>query len=165
MTEMETIKIMEVLGAFYAGGKNDPQQQAFAWRYALRNCNFNAALSAVFRFAENDTRDYASFPTPGKIIAEIKAEEARNNAIIKEVIRGVGYGRDYRELSESAKVLIPEKSYNKWLNIKADEFAEQQDKFASFLKNRQLQLGAGEQLYIDHTSEYPMDETEVMKQR
>ena len=153
MTEMETIKIMEVLDAFYAGGKNDPGQQALAWHYVFKKYDFNDAINAVFRFAENDTRDYASFPTPGKIVAEIKAEEARNTATIKEIIRSVGYGRDYCELSESAKALIPEKSYSKWLNIKADEFAEHQDKYARFLKDRQLQLGAGKQLYIDYTSE------------
>lgn len=148
MTELETIKIMEVLNALYAGGNNEPRQQAIAWHCILCKHDFNETMNAVFRFAENDTRDYATFPTPGKIIAEIKAEESRNNATIKEIIRSIGYGKDYDELSEPAKALIPRESYCKWMNIKADEFAEKQEKYADFLRRRQqLQIEQREPRY------------------
>ena len=140
MTKEETLKVLAVLNAFYAGGKNDPKAQVTAWHLVMGKYDYNDAMAAVLRFAENDTRDYATFPAVGKIIAEIKAEERRKQNAINMVIRGIGYGRSYDMLSEDAKSLIPEESYNKWLKIDAEEFAEKQKAFAEFLKKRQLQL-------------------------
>ena len=147
MTREETIKVLEVLNAFYAGGKNDPQQQAIAWHMVLADYDFNDAMNAVLRFAENDTREYAAFPAVGNIVGEIRAESARKNSAISEIIRAVGYGKEYSELSNDAKALIPESSYEKWLKIDAEKFSTQQNRFAAFLRDRQLMLenNAGKQ--------------------
>lgn len=140
MTKEETVKIMAMLGAFYSGGKNDPKVQANAWYLILAKYDYKIASKAVLHFAENDTRDYATFPAVGKIVAEIKAEEARTKAPINETIRAISYGRSYQTLSANAKALITESSYNEWLSINAEEFAGMTDKLAMILGDTQLKL-------------------------
>lgn len=142
MTELETIKILEMLSAFYAGGKNDPKQQVVAWHMILHEYDFSEAMDAVLHFAKNDTRQYATFPAVGKIVEQIRLAKHRREQTITEIIRSVGYGRQYADLSGEAKALIPEESYQKWLDVDATEFSEKQTKFAEFLRNRRLQLEA-----------------------
>ena len=140
MTKEETIKIMTMLGAFYSGGKNDPKQQAIAWHLVLEKYSYDDAQRAVLRFAENDTRDYATFPAVGKIVAEIRAEANKRESLIREITTAVQYGKSYDQLSAGARSLIPEESYGKWMAVDPMEFAQKADKFADFLRNRQLQL-------------------------
>ncbi len=142
MTKEETIKIMTMLGAFYSGGKNNPRQQAIAWHMILGKYNYEDAQNAVLRFAENDTRDYATFPAVGKIVNEIRKEATRREGLIREITTAVQYGRSYDQLSANAKALMPEDSYGKWLAVDPVEFSQKADKFADFLRNRQLQLEA-----------------------
>ena len=143
MTKEETIKIMTMLGAFYSGGKNDPKQQAIAWHIVLSEFSYDDAQKGVINFAKNDTRDYATFPTVGKIVAEIRAVANEREKLIREITTAVQYGRSYDQLSAGAKGLIPEESYGKWLAVDPMEFAQKANKFADFLRNRQLQLEAG----------------------
>lgn len=143
MTQGETIKVLELLNAYYVGGKNDPKQQVVAWHLILKKYDFEDAMAAVMRFAENDTRSYPSFPGVGVIVNEINAEVKRRESRIAEVIRMVGYGKDYDSLSDEAKKLIPETSYAKWLAIDAEEFASRQGAFADFLRKRRLALEGG----------------------
>jgi phosphoenolpyruvate carboxylase len=143
MTQDETIKVLELLNAYYAGGKNDPKQQVVAWHLILQKYDFDDAMAAVLRFVEDDTRSYASFPGVGLIVNEIKAEARRRESYIAEIIRMVGYGNDYSCLSDEAKALIPETSYAKWLAIDAEEFASKQSTFADFLRKRRLALESG----------------------
>lgn len=143
MTREETIKILEMLSAFYAGGRNDPRQQVIAWHLVLERYNFDDAMAAVIRFAENDTRDYATFPAVGRIVGEIRREEKRQRNTISEIIRAVGYGKGYAELSEGARALIPEEMYLEWLGIDSEEFVLQQDVYAGILKKRRALLEDG----------------------
>lgn len=136
MTKEETIKILAMLNAFYAGGKNDPNQQAAAWYLILQKYDYNVAKQAVINFAENDVREYATFPAVGVIIAEIRKCEAKMEKPIREVIHGVQVGRDYYELSAEAKVLISEPQYYEWLKINAEEFANKADEYAEILRRR-----------------------------
>lgn len=141
MNKTETIKIMAMLGAFYSGGKNDPKLQAEAWYLILGKYPYRVAEQAVLHFAENDTREYATFPTVGTIVAEIKAEQARIDRPIKEIVRSISYGRDYAQLTDYARAIINEESYNEWLKMNAEEFARKSDAIASVLKgNQQMML-------------------------
>ena len=143
MTKEETIKILAMLNAFYAGGKNDPKQQAVAWHLVLGKYDFNDAMSAVLRFAENDTRDYATFPAVGKIVEEIRAESIRRRQQISEVIRSVAYGKDYEDLSDSAKAIVSPSTYEVWLKMDAEVFAGKTDIFADVLRRSQMNLLTG----------------------
>lgn len=141
MTETECIKIMAMLGAFYSGGKNDPKMQAKAWYLILGKYPYRIAEQAVLHFAENDTREYATFPTVGKIVEEIRAEQKRIDKPIGEIIRNISYGRDYVQLSREAKALIREGVYDEWLNMNAEDFANKSDILADLLKgNQQMML-------------------------
>ena len=144
MTKEETIRLLELLNAYYAGGKNDPKQQAYAWHLIMQKYDFNDAMAAVLRFVENDRRSYGGFPGVGNIVDEIKQEETRKNRIIKHIVHSVQYGKDYDQLDAEARALIPEDSYNKWLRVEPEEFAQKADKFADFLRTRQFALEAAE---------------------
>lgn len=140
MTKEETVKIMAMLGAFYSGGKNDPRIQARAWHLILGKYPYHIAEQAVLHFAENDTREYATFPTVGKIVAEIRAEQMKIDKPVKEIVRNISYGRDYAQLTGDAKALINEETYGEWLSIDAEEFANKSDLLADLLKGNQRMM-------------------------
>ena len=143
MTQTETIKVLELLNAFYAGGKNDPQQQVIAWHLILQDYDFQDAMNAVLSYAKNDRREYAQFPTVGRIIEEIEREQNRKQGIIKEVITAISYGRKYSMISEKAKALIGEEEYNSWLYEDAEKFSRQAGVLESALRNKQERLLEG----------------------
>ena len=138
MTKEETVKIMALLGAFYAGGKSEPKTQAQAWYMILYKYDFDIAKNAVLRYAENDTRDYATFPAVGRIVQAIKDEEAIRKKPVDEIIKGVSYGRDYDMLSGTAKALINREKYDAWLGIDAMEFGANAMAYADELKGKVL---------------------------
>lgn len=140
MTREQTIKVLQVLNAFYAGGKNDPKEQVTAWHLIMSKYDFDDAMTAVLHFAENDTREIATFPAVGLIVNEIrKAEKARSNTI-NEIIVGVSYGRAYDQISDEAHLLISKDMYNEWLNMDAEVFSTKAGTYREFLKNKQLRL-------------------------
>lgn len=143
MTKNETLTILAMLNAFYAGGKNDPQVQVNAWHLILQKYDFNDAKEAVLNFAERDTREYATFPAVGLIVNEIRKVQKSRNDVIAEIIVGVSYGRPYELISDKAHMLISEKLYDEWLNMKADEFQVKSGTLKQVLKQRQKQLGGG----------------------
>lgn len=143
MTKEETIKIMAMLGAFYSGGKNDPKAQANAWHLILGKYNYEDAEAAVLRFAENDSRDYATFPAVGKIVAEIRKEASRKDDIVKEVMLSISYGKSYDIMSDAAKRLIDLRTYNEWLHMDAVRFQMEADHYAGLLRGRQQMLLEG----------------------
>ena len=134
MTKKETLKIMAMLGAFYGGGKTDPEAQVNAWYAILKNYDFVIAEQAVLNFAENDVRDYATFPAVGKIVQAIRDEECKREAPIKEIIRAVSYGWAYYQLTDRAKYLVSEEKYNEWLDMDAEDFANSTSKIAKGLR-------------------------------
>lgn len=136
MTKQETIKIMAMLSAFYAGGKNDPEQQATAWHLVLQNYSYESASKAILRFAENDVRDYATFPAVGKIVAEIRKVEAELEAPVKEIIYRIQTGLDYYGLSANAQMLISEPQYNEWSRVDAETFNHKAEEYAEVLRRR-----------------------------
>ena len=133
MTKEETVKIMSMLGAFYSGSKNNAKMQAVAWHMILEKYDFGIAQKAVLNFAENDTREYATFPAVGVIVREIRNQQYLEAKPIKEVIRSISYGKGYEDISDDAKRIISEEVYNKWLKIDAEEFAAKTDFFANML--------------------------------
>ena len=140
MTKEETVKIMAMLGAFYAGGKNEPKVQAQAWHLILQKYDYKVAECAVLNFAENDTREYATFPAVGKIVAEIKAEVKRRKAPVGEITYALQYGKDYSQLSDNAKLLISEEVYSEWLSKNAEELPAKLPLLAEMLTQRQPQI-------------------------
>lgn len=141
MTKNETLMILAMLNAFYAGGKNDPQVQVNAWHLILQKYDFEDAKEAVLNFAENDTREYASFPAVGLIVNEIRKVQKSRNDVVSEIMVGVSYGRSYDMLSDKAHMLINAKLYEEWLNMKADDFQIKSGTLKQVLQQRQKQLG------------------------
>lgn len=133
MTKEETVKIMSILGAFYSGSKNNAKMQAAAWHMILEKYDFGIAQKAVLNFAENDTREYATFPAVGVIVREIRNQQYLEAKPIKEVIRAISYGKGYEDISDDAKRIISKEAYNKWLKIDAEEFAAKSESFAKML--------------------------------
>ena len=144
MVKEETIKILAMLSAFYGQGKSDPEMMANAWHLVLSKYDYRIACKAILTFAENDKREYATFPAVGCIVDAIRNEEIQQNAPIRQIIRGVSYGRQYNTLSDNAKQIISEERYNGWLKMNAEEFAGKADKYAESLKTIQLRLQGGE---------------------
>lgn len=133
MTKEETVKIMSMLGAFYSGSKNNAKMQAAAWHMILEKYDFEIAQKAVLNFAENDTREYATFPAVGVIVREIRNQQYLESRPIKEVIRAISYGKGYEDISDNAKRIISEEVYNRWLKVDAAEFAAKSDFYAKML--------------------------------
>ena len=133
MTKKEVVQIMAILGAFYSGGKNDPAVQAEVWYRILADYDYATAEAAVYHFAKNDTRDYATFPTVGKIVEAIRKQQKRFFAPYTEVIRGIENGRPYSLLGASAKKVISEDKYEEWLDINAEAFIQNEDHYMSML--------------------------------
>lgn len=141
MSKNETLMILAMLNAYYAGGKNDPETQVNAWHMILHKYDFEDANEAVLHFAENDTRQVATFPAVGLIVAEIrKVQDAKQNAV-REVVVGISYGRSYDMLSDKAHMLISEKLYNEWLSMDAEVFSSKAGTLKQLLLQRQKQLG------------------------
>ena len=140
MSKQEVIMIMAMLGAFYSGGKNDPKNQAEAWYQILYKYDFKTAQKAVLNFAENDVRDYATFPAVGVIVKEIRAQKAREEKPIREVIKAIAYGKPYEDISDTAKGVIGKAKYNEWKAIDAEEFASKADQFADRLRKLPMMI-------------------------
>jgi hypothetical protein len=140
MTKEECVKILAVLGSFYGGGKTDPKSQVNAWFRILEKYPYEIADKAVFKFAENDVRDYATFPAVGKIVKAIREEEKTRNAPIKEILMSVSYGHEYDALSDGAKALIDCETYGTWLSVDAEEFASNMPAYTTALIGRQGRL-------------------------
>ena len=140
MTNKETIQIMALLSAFYGAGKGNPEMMAEGWHLILEPYPYEAAYRAVLNFAEQDTRDYATFPTVGSIVVAIKDEMAREEAPVKEIIRAISYGWGYEQMSADAKLNISREQYNEWLKMNAEEFAYKADSFAESIKAKRKQL-------------------------
>lgn len=132
-----------MLGAFYSGGKNDPKLQAEAWYLILEKYPYRIAEQAVLHFAENDTREYATFPTVGAIITEIKAEQMRIQKPISEIVKAIAYGYDYTQLSDKARILISEEMYDEWLAKDAEEYASKMNVLSDLLKGNQQKMLEG----------------------
>ena len=140
MTKKETIRIMALLSAFYGAGKGNPEMMAEGWYLILEPYPYEATYRAVLNFAEQDTRDYATFPTVGSIVVALKDEMAREEAPVKEIIRGISYGWGYDQLSIDAKLNINEEQYNEWLKMNAEEFANKANEFAESIRAKRKQL-------------------------
>ena len=140
MTLDETVKIMALLGAFYGGGKSNPEVMAEGWYLVLEPYDYEMAGKAVLNYAKNDVREYASFPTVGNIVKCIKDEMAKEEAPIKEIVRAISYGWGHDQLSKDAQELITPLRYDEWLKMDAEEFANNAGKVSLALKDRQKSL-------------------------
>ena len=134
MTQEQTIKVLELLNAFYAGGKNDPKQQVIAWHLILQDYDFEDAMNAVLAYAREDRREYAQFPTVGRIIEQIEKAFTAKSRTICNVIHSIAYGKPYSELGTDEKLLINKSRYDDWLNMDAEEFANKNHELADELK-------------------------------
>lgn len=140
MSKAETIQLMAMLGAFYGAGKANPEIMAEGWFMILEPYDFQIAQKAVLNYAKNDVREYASFPTVGNIVRCIEEEMRKSEAPIKEIVRSISYGKDYSQLSESAKNNISEDRYNSWLAMDAEEFSNKAHIMAETLRSERKRL-------------------------
>lgn len=134
MTKPETIMILSMLGSFYSGGKNDPKMQANAWHLILQKYDFETAKAAVLNFAENDTRDYATFPAVGKIVQAIREEEKARMKPLYDIKMSISLGRKYDDMEPYCKSLISRTMYDEWLKMDAEQFEHETPKFMEMLK-------------------------------
>lgn len=141
MTQLETVQVLALLNAYYAGGKNDPKSQVKAWHMILGKYDYETAVQAILDFAENDTRDYATFPAVGLIVKAIKTEETRRKKPVNEILYGVSTGRDYNMISDNAKKLISADMYNEWLKMDAEKFNNRMGEFEMLLQSRIKRIG------------------------
>jgi hypothetical protein len=131
---------MAMLGAFYGAGKSNPEVMAEGWYIILEPYDYDVAFRAVLKYAQEDTREYASFPTVGNIVKCIREVMAEDESPVKDIVRAVSYGWQYDQLSDKAKLLIDEKQYKKWLNMDAEEFSNKAGTLARSLKKSQKLL-------------------------
>lgn len=141
MSKNETLMILAMLNAFYAGGKNDPEMQLNAWHMILHKYDFETAKEAVLYFAENDVRPVATFPAVGLIVAEIRKVEDAKKSAVREIIMGISYGREYSMLSAKAQNLIGENLYSEWLSMDAEMFSVKAGTLKQILTQRLKQIG------------------------
>ena len=134
MTKQETIQIMAMLGAFYSGGKNDPRMQAEAWYLILQHYDYDTAKIAVLNFAENDTRDYATFPAVGKIVDAIRTEDYKRTKPLWDIKMSISYGKQYDDMTTKCKSIISREMYDEWLKVDPEEFEARADDFIGLLK-------------------------------
>lgn len=124
MTREEVTKLMAILGVFYpVRNEIDARTQVNAWHAILQHYDYAIAERAVFRFASNDSRQYGTFPSIGSIVKAINDEISDATKPIYEIAKKIHYGRPHEELSEKAQAMIDEKTYNFWLNMDAEEYA------------------------------------------
>ena len=108
MTVEETMKILTILSAFYGEGKSDTRIMVAAWHEMLEPYEYYIVRRAVMNYAREDTREYASFPTPGRMIKTIESELAVYNEIFNSMLSQ----NTYDELSDKAKSIISKDRYN-----------------------------------------------------
>lgn len=136
MTQEETVKIMAMLGAYYGGSKTDPQQQATAWYLVLKDFDFKIAQVAVVNFAKNDMRDYATFPTVGKIVDAIRTETKSRAKPIREIKMAISYGRSYDQLPDECRRIISKIEYGVWSQMNAEQFERESGRLMRKLTER-----------------------------
>ena len=138
MTEKDTVMVLAMLSAFYGEGKSDVRLMAAAWHALLKDYNVAVAQRAVLRFAKNDQREYASFPTAGKIIAAIEEEMG----IRRGIFNSIKNRQNYDTLDERYKELIPKDRYENALTKTDAELEEGKDAFIqSLMPTEVLQIG------------------------
>lgn len=143
MTKDETLKIMAMLSAYYGRPKANSTDMANAWHLILAKYDYQMACNAVVAFAENDTRDYATFPAPGVIVKIIRQECSKSTANINEVLTGVTSGKSWINLSPEARSLVNEDRYNTWLNGNMIAFIANQGFYKNQLRTGQAKLLEG----------------------
>jgi hypothetical protein len=107
----------------------------------LHKYDYESARMAVLNFAENDTRDYATFPAVGLIVNEIRKAEKSKGDAISQIIIGISYGRTYDMIPDKAKALISESTYNEWLAMDAELFSIKAGTFKEMLQQKQKRIG------------------------
>ena len=107
MTKEGTAQILAMLSAYYGEGKSDVKTMVKAWHLIIGEFDYLIAERAIVEFAKNDTRDYASFPTPGAIVKAIKKQKGIYNLIFNTIY----HNGSYRELPEVAQRIISEDGF------------------------------------------------------
>ena len=136
MTKAETIKILTLLSAFYGEGKAEAEIMAAAWHELLGGYEYYIVRRAIMSFAKYDVREYASFPTPGTIIAAIETE----NRIYNRTFNSLLNNADYKELPEQAQAIISESDYDREKERPYEEKLANRERIIETLKTNDLRL-------------------------
>lgn len=120
MTEKETAKALTLLSAFYGEGKAEVYLMVKAWQELLADYEYFVVRRAIFKFAKNDTREYASFPTPGTIIMEIKNEYSTYSGIFNALLNDQWHG-NYEKVPDYIKQLFSADQYDRFMALDYQE--------------------------------------------
>lgn len=145
MTKTETIKILTILSAFYGQGKSDTEIMANAWHVVIGEYEYYIAERAVYNYVRNDTREYASFPSPGNIIDEIEKESKLYNRMFNQVLNAARsilkdraeLYRSYREkIDKSGKKLISADKFVELASMREEDLLDMRDTIIEELKSK-----------------------------
>ena len=136
MTQQETVKILMRLSAFYGEGKSDVRIMTEAWHELLQDYPYHVAKRAVMNFAKHDVRDYASFPTPGKIIEAVEAEMGVYNRIFNLALSKA----EYEKLTDYEKRLIGIDRYEELRITPYEELLDMRENVISELKQNEIAM-------------------------
>lgn len=136
MTKDEVVKIMAMLGQFYGGVKANPREMAQAWYLVLNEFDYKVAQVAIINFVKNDTRDYNTFPTVGKIVDAIRTETKSRAKPIREIKMAISYGRSYDQLPDECRRIISKIEYGVWSQMNAEQFERESGRLMRKLTER-----------------------------
>lgn len=140
MKESETVKIMAMLSAFYGQGKSDTEIMSRAWHLILKDYDFHEAERAVIEYAKNDIREYASFPTPGSIVAKIEGYREERRRERMRIWRGMYDRKEYDSLPNELKRLCPQDVYERGLKLDYETLLEKQSDVIGYLTRKQIEV-------------------------
>lgn len=120
MTEKETVKALTLLSSFYGEGKAEVNIMVKAWHELLADYEYFVVRRAIFNFARNDTREYASFPTPGTIVMEIENEQSTYSGIYNALLNDQWNG-NYEKVPDYIKQLFSADQYDRFMALEYQE--------------------------------------------
>lgn len=140
MDKTETAKLLGNLSILYGRPKGDPEMTADVWHELVKQYEYKDALKAMYDFARQDTRDYATFPAPGVIISFIEKGIEHKKGLLYRTFNDMFDGRPYEELPEGCKEICPQSVYERGLAMDTDELLMKKAEFINYISKKQLML-------------------------
>ena len=140
MDKTETAKLLGNLSILYGRPKGDPEMTAEVWHELVKQYDYKDALKAVYDFARQDIRDYATFPAPGVIINIIEETADKKKKRLFRIWNGMYDQLPYSNLPKECQELCPEDFYERGKNMRAEDLIAKRDEVIAYLTRKQLLL-------------------------
>lgn len=140
MDKAETAQLLGNLAILYGRPKGDPEMTANVWYELVKQYDYKDAMKAMYDFARQDTRDYATFPAPGIIISFIESAADYKRRLRFRTFNMMYDGRPYEELPEDCQNICPKEVYERGLKMDVEELLSKKNDFINYLTNKQLLL-------------------------